>query len=135
MTAPFTTPHRVRELATDVAEISEQNPYACYQCGKCSAVCPFAAEMDLPPHQMLRAVQMGQMDRVMDSNAPWLCVGCMTCAEYCPKGVDPARLMEAVRTIHMRRRDGHNGFDPNDGSRLSGLPQSAVVAAMRKVAW
>ena len=32
-----------------VEELSGQNPYACYQCGKCSAGCLFAEHMDFLP--------------------------------------------------------------------------------------
>ena len=34
-----------------------QNPAACYQCGKCSAGCPMAAETELRPHDVMRLIQ------------------------------------------------------------------------------
>lgn len=122
-------------VAAEVAELSEQNFYACYQCGKCTAACPLAFAMDRAPHQILRLLQLGQADQALKSSAIWACVGCLNCATLCPKGVDPARVMEALRTIHLRRLEAPIRYTQQDGERLSSLPQSAVVAAMRKVTW
>ncbi len=69
----------------------------------------------------------------MESASPWVCVGCLTCVALCPKGVDPARIMEALRAIHLRRLETPFRYAAQDAERLSTLPQSAVVAAMRKV--
>lgn len=119
----------------EVAALSEQNFYACYQCGKCTAACPLTFAMDVGPHLILRFLQLGQADRVLHSSTPWACVGCLSCTTFCPKGVDLARIMEALRTIHLRRLDAPFHHTQQDGERLSTLPQSAVVAAMRKVTW
>ena len=119
----------------EVAALSEQNLFACYQCGKCTSACPVNFAMDLGPHQILRFLQLGQMDIVMKARSPWVCVGCLTCTTLCPKGVDPARIMEALRTIHLRRLEEPTHYTQQDGERLSSLPQSAIVAAMRKVTW
>lgn len=126
---------RENDLVTEIATLSEQNFYACYQCGKCSAACPTAFAMDIPPHQVLRLLQLGEGEKAMKTNAPWACVGCLTCTTYCPKGVDPARIMETLRTLHLRRLDAPFRYTQQDGERLSALPQSALVAAMRKVTW
>lgn len=32
----------------------------CYQCGKCTAGCPLASEMDYPPSLMMRMLQTGE---------------------------------------------------------------------------
>ena len=119
----------------EVGELSEQNFYACYQCGKCTAACPVNFAMDMGPHQIVRFLQLGQIDRALSSNAPWSCVGCMNCSTLCPKGVNPERIMEALRTVHLRRLEAPFRYTQEDGERLSALPQSAVVAAMRKVTW
>jgi heterodisulfide reductase subunit C len=124
---------RENDLVREVAELSEQNIYACYQCGKCTAACPLTFAMDAGPHQILRFLQLGQVETVMNSKSPWACIGCLSCITYCPKGVDLARVMEALRTIHQRRLQAPVDYTQEDGERLSTLPQSAVVAAMRKV--
>ena len=35
-----------KEFIAKVEEISGQNVYSCYQCGKCSAGCAFSYKMD-----------------------------------------------------------------------------------------
>ena len=47
-----------------VEEISGQNILARYQCGKCSAGCPSAEEMDILPNQIIRLVQLGQEEQL-----------------------------------------------------------------------
>ncbi len=75
----------------------------CYQCGKCSAGCPVAEQMDLLPNQLVRLVQMGRLDRALKCEAIWKCVSCMTCSTRCPKSVDCAGVMDALRQLAVER--------------------------------
>jgi heterodisulfide reductase subunit C2 len=84
-----------RLAGTDVRE--------CYQCGKCSAGCPLAEHMDLLPHQVVQLVRMGRLDRAVRSEAIWKCVSCMTCSTRCPKSVDCAGLIDALRQSAVER--------------------------------
>ncbi|MCX5872941.1 MAG: 4Fe-4S dicluster domain-containing protein [Deltaproteobacteria bacterium] len=45
-------------MAGDLISVINQ----CYQCGKCSAGCPVAPEMDLLPHQLVRLAVLGEVD-------------------------------------------------------------------------
>lgn len=81
---------------------SGQNISACYQCGKCSGGCPVCPDMDMTPNQVIRLVQLGNMDAVYGASAPWLCAGCNICTSRCPVGVDLARVMDAVRVVGER---------------------------------
>ncbi|MCR4400858.1 MAG: 4Fe-4S dicluster domain-containing protein [Syntrophomonadaceae bacterium] len=69
----------------------------CYQCGKCAAGCPVAFAMDYTPRQVLRLLQLGLVDTALHADSVWLCVTCETCSTRCPRGVDIASLMDAVR--------------------------------------
>jgi len=73
----------------------------CYQCGKCTAGCPVAARMDLAPNQIIRTVQLGQTETALRSRAIWECVSCQTCSTRCPKEVDCAAVMDALREISL----------------------------------
>jgi heterodisulfide reductase subunit C len=54
-------------IIQDVEEISGQDIRNCYQCGKCSAGCPIAADMQLTPNQVIRLLQLGLVDEALRS--------------------------------------------------------------------
>src|SRR3989338_5491033 len=91
-----------KEFIKKIEELSGQNLYACYQCGKCTAGCPITEHMDILPHTIIRLLQIGSDKEVLDSKTIWLCSSCMQCAAKCPKGVDLAKIMEALRTTLRR---------------------------------
>ncbi|MBI2467894.1 MAG: 4Fe-4S dicluster domain-containing protein, partial [Candidatus Rokubacteria bacterium] len=100
------------DLLRTIEECSGQNVYACYQCGKCTAGCPFS----LAPQQVIRLLQLGQVERALGHATTWDCASCLTCALACPKGVSPARLQRTLRTLHLLA--GRNG----DGDAEDGHP-------------
>jgi heterodisulfide reductase subunit C2 len=85
----------------------------CFQCGKCSAGCPVAGEMDLLPHQLVRLAVLGGMDRIMSSKSIWLCLTCHTCGARCPNGIDVPTLLDPIRHQMLKK-----GF----GDRTSPVP-------------
>ncbi len=89
-------------LRAQVAEATGQNPFACYQCGNCTAGCPMAEHGDLLPHQVFRELQMGS-DAPIRAMQPWLCVGCQTCAVRCPQQLDLSAVMDWLRAEAVRR--------------------------------
>jgi heterodisulfide reductase subunit C len=75
----------------------------CYQCGKCTAGCPVAGAVDMAPNQVVRALQIGDFDKAMTSDAIWACVSCQTCSTRCPQSVDCAGIMDALREASLQR--------------------------------
>lgn len=79
----------------------------CYQCGKCTAGCPLAEEMDIAPNQILRMLQMdefpGMTDKILGSLSIWLCLTCETCYARCPKEVELPVVMDWLRAESVRR--------------------------------
>jgi len=75
----------------------------CYQCGKCSAGCPVAERMDELPNQLIRLVQLGRLEKAMRADAIWQCVSCTTCSTRCPKSVDCAGVLDALRQLSVEQ--------------------------------
>jgi heterodisulfide reductase subunit C2 len=75
----------------------------CYQCGKCTAGCPMAFHMDVMPNQLMRLVQLGQVERALGSEAIWRCISCQTCSARCPKSVDCAGVIDHLRQLSLEK--------------------------------
>ena len=122
------------DFVREIEQLSGQNILQCYQCGECSAGCPIAAEMDVLPNHIIRLIQLGQSEEVMAAQSPWLCASCFTCFVRCPKGVDIASLMEAVRLRHLREQASGDYVILRDVLRedLEHLPPIALVSNLRK---
>ncbi len=120
------------EFVKKVAEISNQDLFACNQCGKCSAGCPMCFAMDLLPNQVIRMAQLGLEADITASKTVWLCASCLTCTVRCPHGVDLGRVMEAIRLITLRKNIDYVDASSIPKDTVSGLPQIALVSSFRK---
>lgn len=120
------------DVIAAIKEISGEDVRACYQCGKCTAGCPLAAAMDLMPNQILRLIQVGDYEQALRSRTIWQCASCLTCAARCPKEVDPARVMEALRTLLLRRGAAHVEIPAVPADVLAEAPQQALIGGFRK---
>jgi heterodisulfide reductase subunit C len=72
----------------------------CYQCGKCTAGCPVAEEMDLPPSMLMRLLQTENPSndlKVLNSYTIWLCLTCEMCLSRCPMEIDIPSMMDYLR--------------------------------------
>ena len=81
--------------------------HKCYQCGKCSAGCPVATEMDYPPSLVLRMLQTDSpdnYDKLLKSMSIWLCVSCEMCLTRCPMEIDIPKLMDYMRQKSMKAK-------------------------------
>ncbi len=117
----------VRQIETT----SGQQLLACNQCGKCSAGCPVAFDMDILPNQVIRLAQLGIED-VLESKTIQICASCLTCMARCPKGIDLSKVIEALRIISLERSG--NLLETSDISPelLAELPQLAIIGGFRK---
>jgi len=121
------------DLVRRIEEISGQDLLACYQCGKCSAGCPAAFAMDVLPSQVIRLLQLGLVEEVLNSETPWFCAACQTCYARCPKGVDLSRIMEAVREIALRERGDYLVIEEIPAEELAEFPQLAFISGFRNI--
>ena len=89
--------------------------------------------MDISPHSVIRLLQLGQIGQVLQTEAIWLCASCQTCKVRCPKGVDLARIMEALRQIILRENISITNPSEIAEEELNRLPQIALIANFRKM--
>jgi len=92
-----------KTAAGQIREKSGENILLCYQCKKCTLGCPLSSEMDLKPNQLIRLLQLGRLDRVLESKAIWLCASCQTCTTRCPASIDIARVMDSLKMLAQER--------------------------------
>jgi len=92
-----------------IRDVTGLDPARCYQCGKCSAGCPMAGEMDLKTHEIIRLLQLENTERLLSSESIWMCLTCETCTTRCPNLFDPAAIIDALREITLKE---HPGFVP-----------------------
>lgn len=118
-----------------ILRISGVNPLKCMRCGKCSATCPSYEEMEYHPHQFVYMVETGDIEPLLNSESLYKCLSCFACVERCPRGVEPAKLVEAIRLIKIRQKDANRMTAddvPPAAEADADLPQQAVVSAFRK---
>lgn len=89
----------------EVQERSGQNLSLCYQCGNCTAGCPYTFAFDIPVSRMMRLLQTGRKKEVLESKSIWLCATCQSCTTRCPNDIDVAGIMDHLR--HMAREKGY----------------------------
>jgi len=121
-----------KEITKRLIELSEQPILMCLQCGKCTAGCPFALEMDLDPHQIVRLSQLGLLEELMESEAIYFCATCFTCGNRCPMKIDIAALSEALRLIASKEFGEKYGPDSVSEQDAKNAPQQALVSLFRK---
>ena len=116
-----------------VLRMSGVDPGKCMTCGKCSGTCPAYDEMEYHPHQFVSMVKKGNIEPLMKSESLWQCLSCFACMERCPRGVEPAKLIEAVRLLVIREKGGnHLSSQEIPGTLDENMPQQAITSAFRK---
>ena len=122
-----------KNLQEEIIRISGVNPSKCMRCGKCSGTCPAYDEMEYHPHQFVYMVETGDIEPLLKSKSIYRCLSCFACVDRCPRGVEPAKLVEAVR-LEVIRQQGNNHLKADDLPELldEELPQQAIVSAFRK---
>ncbi len=122
-----------KHLKEQILRMSGVNPLKCMRCGKCSATCPSYDEMEFHPHQFVYMVETGDIEPLMQSESLYKCLTCFACVDRCPRNVEPAKLVEAVR-LAVIRQQGQNHLTPNDipAEVDEDTPQQLLMSAMRK---
>jgi heterodisulfide reductase subunit C len=119
------------DLVKEVEELCGENLFGCYQCGTCSAGCPFIEDMDLSPDEVIRYIILDRKE-VLNSKTIWLCAACFTCAERCPRDINITKIMEALRQIILRKKIDRTNLTEISKDEKETIPQIAFVSLFRK---
>lgn len=84
-----------KEVADIIKEEGGDAFKLCYQCGACTAACPWHIVRNFPPRRMIHQAQLGLSD--FEAEDMWLCVTCNACVQRCPRGVEIIDIMRALR--------------------------------------
>jgi len=85
----------LKEVADIVSEEGGEILKLCYQCGTCTAVCPWNKVRNFMVRRIMHQGQLGLID--FEDEDVWLCVTCNNCVKRCPRGVEIIDVMRASR--------------------------------------
>jgi len=120
-------------LREEIIRISGVNTRKCMKCGKCSATCPAYNEMEYHPHQFVSMVETGDIEPLLNSESIYKCLTCFACVDRCPRGVEPAKVVEAVRLTAIRQQGANRLTSDKIPVMVSDdTPQQLLVSAFRK---
>ncbi len=95
------------QIATHIKAATGVDVDMCYQCGKCTAGCALADDMDYPSSMIMRMLQTDDEEnyrKILSSEAIWLCQNCENCIGRCPKEVDIPKVMDYLRANAMKNK-------------------------------
>ena len=80
-----------------VVEAGGEALKSCYQCGLCTASCPWNLVRSFLTRKLIHQAQLGLVE--LESEEIWLCASCGSCVERCPGGVEIIDVVRAIRRI------------------------------------
>jgi heterodisulfide reductase subunit C len=121
------------EFVKKLGELSGQNVHLCMQCGTCAGSCPMSEHMEFSVRKVMHLAKLGLVETLERINSCWSCASCHTCTVRCPREIDIARVMDALRQMTLRKNQ--NYLEPSQVSEesLKEYPQIAMVASFRKL--
>lgn len=86
----------VEEIDRIVAERFLSLDY-CYQCGRCTGVCPISAVSEFRPRKFMLGAQLDRAE-LLESELLWQCSTCDACVKVCPQKVKPPEVITSLRS-------------------------------------
>jgi heterodisulfide reductase subunit C len=94
---------RPESIKKRIEDLSGVNINVCLQCKRCSNGCPIAMYTDSSPAEIIKLLQLGAGDELLDSTIIWICASCNTCFGRCPMEIDMAAVMDALRILAVEK--------------------------------
>jgi len=86
------------EATEAIIEAGGEALKTCYQCGLCSATCPWNLVRSFIVRKVIHQAQVGLLVELGDEEV-WLCASCKACVDRCPRGVEIIDIFRAARRI------------------------------------
>jgi len=102
-----TEPIRIDDARWDrIVELVGNSANVCYQCGVCTAICPWGLFGAEGPNVrlLMRNAQLGLDDDKATEEALWLCTTCGACEEFCPRAVPVTDVIVGLRSLAFEER-------------------------------
>lgn len=122
-----------KESIKQLNELSGENVKLCMQCATCTGMCPMTEEMEYSPRKVMHMAQFGLQSKLEAINTYWKCASCHACTVKCPRGIDIAKVMEALRQLTLRTNTNYIEPSKMPAEQIAELPQIAMVAGFRKL--
>jgi len=90
-------------LRAAVEQLAGVDLSTCYQCKKCSIGCPVAGLVASPPSEIIRRLQLGAGDELLQTDLIWTCLSCDTCYARCPNEINFAGIIDALRAVSLEK--------------------------------
>jgi len=87
------------ELAEELAKAGGESLALCWQCGVCTASCPWSEVGQTSLRKMLRLAQLGVGG--LEGDFLWQCTACRACVARCPRGVEVIDVIRAARRFSV----------------------------------
>jgi ferredoxin len=84
-------------LLDDLQAFGLRDADKCFHCSNCTVTCPLSTPDNPFPRKMVRYLQLGLEDRILQAPEPWLCYYCGDCSSQCLRGAEPGETMMAAR--------------------------------------
>jgi heterodisulfide reductase subunit C2 len=92
-----------KSIRRKVLELSGVDVDACLQCKKCANGCPVAGDGASSPAEIIKKLQLGAGEELLNSGIIWTCVSCATCFSRCPMEINMGEIMDALRILALQR--------------------------------
>jgi quinone-modifying oxidoreductase subunit QmoC len=98
----------------------------CVQCGECTAVCSLSPLRKPFPRKEMMWAAWGLKEKLTGNPDIWLCHQCGDCSVHCPRGVNPADVLSAIRQINYMHY-ARPGFIARILNKPSYLPLAIAI--------
>ena len=102
-------PIRIKKEKTDggiksiVEQASRVTIDICLQCKRCANGCPIAPHALCSPSEIIKKLQIGAGEELLENEFIWMCASCGTCFSRCPMKIDGSALIDALRVLAEQR--------------------------------